>query len=88
MPLETDTYNQAMKILDAECGDIHTVTNSYLKELRNWPAIRLNATAAFKNFYQILVKCQTYKEGSRLVELDSADLIRTPFLKLYTSYHE
>ena len=83
-----DGYDQAIRVLDAEYGDIHTVTNSYLKELRLWPAIRLNDTTAFKNFYQFLVKCCTYKEGSRLLELDSADMIRTLVLKLHTSYHE
>ena len=83
-----DGYDQAIKILDAEYGDVHTVTNSYLKELRLWPAIRLNDTVGFKNFYQFLVKCQTYKDGSRLLELDSADLIRTLILKLHISYHE
>ena len=83
-----DGYDQAIKILDEEYGDVHTVTNSYLKELRQWPAIRSNDTQSFKNFHQFLVKCQAYKEGSRLLELDSADLIRTLVLKLHTSYHE
>ena len=81
-------YDQAIKILDDEYGDVHTVTNSYLKELRLWPAIRSNDTVAFKNFHQFLVKCQTYKEGIRLMELDSADVIRTLVLKLHASYHE
>ena len=64
------------------------VTNSYLKELRLWPAVRLNDTVAFKDFHQFLVKCQTYKEGTRLLELDSADVIRTLVLKLHSGYHE
>ena len=83
-----DGYDQALKILDSEYGDVHTVTNSYLKELRLWPAIRANDTVAFKNFHQFLVKCLTYKEGVRLLELDSADVIRSLVLKLHQGYHE
>ena len=37
-----DGYDRALKILDTEYGDVHTVTNSYLKELRLWPAVRFN----------------------------------------------
>ena len=83
-----DGYDQALKILDAEYGDVHTVTNSYLKELRLWPSIRPNDTVAFKKFHQFLVKCLTYKEGNRLLELDSTDVIRTLVLKLHSGYHE
>ena len=86
--ISEDGYDQALKILDTEYGDVHTVTSSYLKELRLWPAVRQNDTAAFKNFHQFLVKCQSYKEGTRLLELDSADVIRNLVLKLHSAYHE
>ena len=81
-------YSKAIEILDAEYGDIHTVTNSYLKELRLWPAIRLNDVQAFKNFHQFLLKCLAYKEGAKLLELDSTEVIRSIIIKLHTSYHE
>ena len=81
-------YDKAIELLDAEYGDIHTVTNSYLKELRLWPSIRPSDVAGFKSFYQFLVKCLAYKEEGKLSELDSADLIRSLVVKLHTNFHE
>ena len=81
-------YDKAMKILDSEYGDVHLLTSSYLKEIRQWPAVKQNDAEALKKFHRFLVKCQAYKSGEKLRELDSPELIRILVLKLHTTYHE
>ena len=81
-------FDKAMKVLDAEYGNEHLLANSYLKELRSWPAVKQNDADALKKFHRFLIKCQAYKSGPKLRELDSPELIRILILKLHTTYQE
>ena len=59
---------------------------SYLRELRQWKNIAENEADGFKKLYRFLLRCQTYKEGGRLTELDSTDMIATIVSKLHNGH--
>ena len=57
-------YDRAMSLLEEHYGNVHLVSSSYLKELRDWEIIKQNDAAGFKRFFRFLLKCQAYKAGS------------------------
>ena len=74
---DSDTcYDRAMFLLNKEYGDLHETTCAYLKELHKWPSIRNSDAKGYKSLYRFLLKCQSFKNSSRLAELDSTDKIR------------
>ena len=70
-------------MLDKEYGNPHLIHQSYLKELRQWEAIKTNDTVAYKKLYRFLLKCETYKESYQLKELDSTEMIRGVICKVH-----
>ena len=79
-------YTKALSLLDKEYGNPHLISCSYLKQLRQWKAIKEDDAPSFKKLYRFLLKCQTYKDTGQLKELDSTDMIKLIVSKLHTSY--
>ena len=78
-------YTKAIAQLDKEYGNHHLISCSYIKELRGWKPVKENDTPGFKKLLRFLLKCQAYKSGDRLQELDSTDMIQTVISKVYSS---
>ena len=83
-----DCYDKAVKLLDKEFGNPHLISCSYIKEIRQWECVKQHDSAGYKKLYRFLLKCQAYKEGNRLNELDSIDMLRTIICKLHTTHQE
>ena len=81
-------YDNAVMFLDKEYGNASKIASAYLKQLREWPSVKITDCVALKKLYIFLLKCQIYKRKGSLEVLDSAMLIRTVLAKLDTSYHE
>ena len=81
-------YKRALKLLDNEYGNVHKISCSYLKELREWPIVKTADHLTFRKLYRFLLKCQAFKRDGRLVELDSTDYIRTIIAKLDIVYED
>ena len=79
-------YDVAISLLDKEYGNPHLISVSYLNKLRSWENIKENDSSAYKALYRFLLKCQVYKKGSQLLELDSTEMIRTIVTKLPPSH--
>lgn len=81
-------YDQAIELLDAEYGCSHRISYAYLKQLQEWPAIKVTDTSSFKKLYRFLLQCRTYKANGRLQELDSASTLKIIIQKLHLSYQD
>ena len=81
-------YDMAMQLLEKEYGNAEIIAESYLRQLREWPNLRISDTGKFKELYWFLLKCQMYKRKGTLCELDSSSVIRSIVLKLHSSYHD
>ena len=77
-------YGKAIALLDKEYGSTHLISCRYqkIRELRQWETIKQHDTVSFKKLYRFLLKCQTYKIGGRLAELDSIDMIMDGNIKV------
>ena len=81
-----DCYDKAVRLLDKEYGNMHLLSCSYLKQLRQWEAISDDDPVGFKKLYRFLLKCQTFKQLDRLQELDSTDVLATIISKVHPSH--
>ena len=76
-------YTEAMKLLKQHYGDPHRIATAYMKELVEWPKLSANNSNEFRSFNRFLIKCKIYKKKDNfLMELDSAETLRTLVLKL------
>ena len=86
---DSNCYDEAIKLLDAEYGNQHLIVNAYLRELRRWPLIKQNDATALKKFHRFLRTGLTHKKDGKLKELDSESLIRGCILaKMHRSAQE
>ena len=81
-------YDKAIEMLDAEFGSSHTITCAYLKQLEEWPQVKLTDTVSFRKLYRFLRQCKAYKSDNRLQELDSSSTLKGIIQKLHSSYQE
>ena len=79
-------YDTAVTLLDKEYGNPHLISVNYLKKLRNWVVLKENDTVAYKTLYRFLLRCHVYKKDTRLLELDSTEMIRVIVAKLPPSH--
>ena len=84
----SNCYDKAIEMLDAEFGSSHTITCAYLKQLEEWPSIKVTDTVSFRRLYRFLLQCKTYKTKERLQELDSSSTLKNIIQKLHTSYQD
>ena len=59
--LPSDTcYKVAIKLLRKRFGDCHLILSTYRNELRNWQPLKLNDAKGFRQFLNLIVKCQSF----------------------------
>ena len=51
---ESFCYDKAMHLLECEYGNKEVITEAFLKELREWPTLKLIDNEGFKTFYWFL----------------------------------
>ena len=81
-------FDLAVAALDKQYGDEDRLHAAYLKELREWPAIRSSDAVAYRKIHRFLTKCQISKSKGNLQLLDSAEIIRTILSKFQQNVQE
>ena len=81
-------YDNAMARLDKKYGNVHLISSSFLKQLREWPILKINDTAGMEKLYIFLQKCHIYKKKGGLGILDNDIFMRQVVSKLDVTYHE
>ena len=51
-------FRTAKQLLTQRFGDLHIITASYRKEIKQWPQIKAGDDGAYRRFQNFLVKCE------------------------------
>ena len=65
-------FKTAKRLLIERFGDLHIMTASYRKEIKQWPQIKAGDTDAYRRFQNFLVKCEN------IDHLQSWNVLNTP----------
>ena len=65
-------FKTAKQLLTERFGDLHIITASYRKEIKQWPQIKASDAGAYTRFQNFLVKCENVDH------LQSCNVLNTP----------
>ena len=63
-------------------GDPHKILLAYRLEIKKWPQVRQGDAAAYRKFYNFLLKCQSLTDGRKWNLFNSPDMLCTLISKL------
>ena len=63
-------------------GDPHKILSAYRLEIKKWPQVRQGDAAAYRKFYNFLLKCQILTDGRNWNLFNSPDMLCTLISKL------
>ena len=79
--VEIDIFSgAAISLLEREYGNQQVVVNSFLNQLKSWPAVRLNDGKAYKKLHRFLRSGLTFQKEGKLSELNSESVLRSMVL--------
>ena len=81
-------YDLAIKALDDEYGNPQWLNSAYMRELKQWPKIRPNDVAGYRNMYRFLLKCKIINKQGKLQVLDTPEMIRLILSKFTTNIQD
>ena len=75
-------YDNAKNLLMRRYGDPHKILWAYRLEIKKWPQVRQGDAAAYRKFYNFLLKCQSLTDGRKWNLFNSPDMLCTLISKL------
>ena len=77
---DNDCFETAISLLEREYGNRQVVVNSFLNQLKSWPAVKLNDGKAYKKLHRFLRSGLTFQKEGKLSELNSESVLRSMVL--------
>ena len=80
-PVSVD-YKNARSLLEEKYGNPHYIVAAYRKEIKSWPQLKPAGGAAYRRFYNFLLKCESATYGQNWNTIDTPEMMCLVLSKL------
>ena len=75
-------YKNARSLLEEKYGNPHYIVAAYRKEIKSWPQLKPADGAAYRRFYNFLLKCESATYGQNWNTIDTPEMMCLVLSKL------
>ena len=75
-------YKNARSLLEEKYGNPHYIVAAYRKEIKSWPQLKPADGAAYRRFYNFLLKCESATYGQNWNTIDTPEMMYLVLSKL------
>ena len=68
-------YKNARSLLEEKYGNPHYIVAAYRKEIKSWPQLKPADGAAYRRFYNFLLKCESATYGQNWNTIDTPEMM-------------
>ena len=68
-------YKNARSFLEKKYGNPHYIVAAYRKEIKSWPQLKPADGAAYRRFYNFLLKCEGETYGQNWNTIDNPEMM-------------
>ena len=81
-------YKNARSLLEEKYGNPHYIVAAYRKEIKSWPQLKPADGAAYRRFYNFLLKCESATYGQNWNTIDTPEMMCLVLSKLLGNSRE